>query len=213
MPLASPGAVKAQEILISVYQLLGKKWIRDAIKMKLCSIIWASWTMLPAGYTSTRQLWEAWGKFGRNERWFKIIVCNCNDESAKPRKRNRHAWMSVKVCAQGWELSFSILSSEPLCLVLKVISCLRCSAFVLPGPPSHIPWPWPLLHTAAQFNLPNAVMGRANQPPERRWGPACHFQLWHMWTHTYWSVMTTLRGDIPVTQPAVVNEAVARLRT
>lgn len=86
--------------------------------------------------------------------------------SKDQKKRQTHVDVCHKSWAQGWELSFSILSCKPLCLVLKVISCLPCPVCVLPGPPSHIPWPWPLLHTAAQFNLPNAVMGQANQPPE-----------------------------------------------
>lgn len=98
-------------------------------------------------------------------------------------EKETHGCLS-KSCAQGWELSFSIPSSKPLCLVLKVIPCLRCSIFVLPGPPSHIPWPWPLLHTAALFNLPNAVMGQANQPPDGHWGQAKHSQLWPMWIHS-----------------------------
>lgn len=78
----------------------------------------------------------------------------------------------TKSWAQGWELGFSILSSKPLCLILKVIVCICCPVFVFPGPPSHILWPWPLLLTAAQFNLPNAAMGQVNQPPVRHWDPA-----------------------------------------
>ena len=151
-------------------------------------------------FTSTRQLREPWCKFGSNERWFKIIVCYCGGmmNQQRPEKETDTRGCLSKSCAQGWELSFSILSSKPLCLVLKVISCLRCLVFVLPGPPSHIPWPWPLLHTAAQFNLPNAVMGQANQPPERHWGPAKHFQLWHIRPHLVKCHDNIKRGDIPV---------------
>lgn len=108
-----------------------------------------------------------------------------------------------KSCARGWELSFSILSTKPVCLVLKVISCLCCSVFfffVLPLPPSRILWPWPLLHTAAPFNLPNAVMGQANQPPERHWDPAKHFQLWHMWAHLVKCHDNIKQSDIPASQ-------------
>lgn len=46
---ASPGSpVNAQQILFSVYLLQVGMWMHDAIKMKLCCIIWTSWTILPA---------------------------------------------------------------------------------------------------------------------------------------------------------------------
>lgn len=45
-------------------------------------------------------------------------------------KRRTQVDVCQKSCAQGWELSFSILSREPLCLVLKVISCSRCWVFL-----------------------------------------------------------------------------------
>lgn len=116
-----------------------------------------------------------------------------------------------KSWAQGWELSFSILSSKSLCHVLKVISCLRCLVFVLPGPSSHIPWPWPLLRTAAQFNLPNAVMDQANQPTEKHWAPARYFQFLRMSTHL--AMCHVNIGDIPVTQLTLLSKAVIMILT
>lgn len=105
-----------------------------------------------------------------------------HDESARTKEPPDARGCLSKCRGHGWELGFSILSSEPLCLVLKVSSCLRCPLSVLPGPPSHSPWPRPLLRTAARFNLPNAVMGQANQSPGWPWGPANHFKTRYTWS-------------------------------
>lgn len=94
----------------------------------------------PEQRTGTQQPQGPRGKHGSNERWFKIIVCYRNEMMTQQWPEKETSRCLSKPCAQGWELSFSILSTKPVCLLLKVIACLCCSVFfVLPLPPSCIP--------------------------------------------------------------------------
>lgn len=120
-----------------------------------------------SGILNTAPRWctSTGANLAEKETQFETTVCYCTEmmNQQTPKKETDTHGCLTQSWAQGWELSFSILSSKPLRLFLKVIVCSRCPVFVLPGPPSHIAWP--LLLTAAQFNLPNAVMGQVNQPP------------------------------------------------
>lgn len=156
----------------------------------------------PEQCTGTQQPQEPRGKYGSNERWFKIIVCYRN-EMMNQLTRKRDKSVSVKVLCTGVRIKF-LYSEHQACLPCSeghlLFMLLSFFFFVLPLPPSRFPWPWPLLHTAAPFNLPNAVMGQANQPPERHWDPAKHFQLWHMWAHLVKCHDNIKQSDIPASQ-------------
>lgn len=123
-----------------------------------------------------RQIWQQW----------KMIQDHClllqwKDESAMDKKRD--TWMTIKVLGARVRIKFlySELQASLSCseghLLFMLPSFHFFFFFVLPGPSSHIPWLWPLLRTAPQFNLPNAVMGQANQPPVRLRGTAKQIQL------------------------------------
>lgn len=178
--------------------------------MKLCSIIWTSWTTLPAAARAPDSS-ESPAAMKGDSRSF----CGNRNEvmnQQRPGKETDTSGCLSKVSCARVRVKF--LYSEPR----ASLSCIEghllftmLSFFVLSGPPSHIPCSWPQLCTAAQFNLPNAVTGQANQPPESHQGPAKHFQLWTMWTHLVKCHDNIKRFHIPVTQPALVNGAVTSL--
>ena len=154
----------------------------DAIKMKLCSTIWAWWKMLS---TPEKSSWQFRDRCGSNERGFKSIVCSCNkmvNQQRPKKKRQTHEDVCQSLGYKGESYVSLFWASEPPCLSEgHVLITLPSLSFLGHRPTSC--GPGPLLLTAAQFNLPNAVMGQANQLIEKRWGPAKHFQLWHMWKH------------------------------
>lgn len=125
------------------------------------------------GCNSAWQLWQLWSKFGRvkdDSRSLSAGAMKWWISIDKNRKTHRHAWLFI--CFRHKDKNYVSLFWAPNLFVLLWRSSLVYAAeFVLPGPPSHILQLWPLLHIAARFNLPNAVMGRANQPPERT-GPS-----------------------------------------
>lgn len=93
--------------------------------------------------------------------------------------KNEPKNMSVGTRGESWVSLFQ----EALCLVLKVILCLRSyfSSPPYPGPSSCTLRCWPVLHIAALSNLPNAVTSQANQPPGGTSGQAKRFQFGTMW--------------------------------
>lgn len=134
----------------------------------------------PLPQKQKRRIWQHRGEIW--QQW-KMIQDHClllqwSDESAVTEKR--HTWMFIKVLGHKGENWVSLFWAPDLFVLFWRSSlCWCCPVCVLPGPPSHILWLWPLLWTAPQFNLPNVRMSQANQPLGRLQGPAKHFQLWH----------------------------------
>lgn len=88
----------------------------------------------------------------------------CHNEKVNQQRVKR----LVGVCQRRGESLVSLFRDpKPLCLLLKVISCLRCYFFpsLYPGPSSCTLPCWPLLHIAALSNLANACDDPSQSAP------------------------------------------------
>lgn len=114
----------------------------------------------------------------------KRITC-CHNETMNQRRPKTKRLIGVyQRSERGVRVKFLCSRIQSLCLLLKVISCLRSYFFpsLYPGPSSCTLPCWPPLHIAALSNLANAVTSQANQPPGGTSGQAKRFQLWTVWT-------------------------------
>lgn len=145
-----------------------------------CGAVRGTWTMFPAAAAKATDGSDS----TEAQKKLKMIRdrCHCHRNEVMnqqwPKKETGTHGCLSKSCAQGWELSFSILSSEASLSFSEghlFIGAAHFVSFLGLHPAScgsdHISGP--------QFNLPNVIMDQANQPPGRLWGLAKHYQLWH----------------------------------
>lgn len=111
MPPASPGPrpVSARKTIISVY-LLPKQQTRDAIKMKLCCIIWTSWRTLPAAAAQAPDSSESPAAMKDDSRSFSSYRDEVMNQQRPGKETDTSGCLSKVSCAR---MRIKFLYSEP----------------------------------------------------------------------------------------------------